>query len=72
MLGTYALSSGYYDAYYGTGAAGAHADPPRLRHARSRGVDLIATPTSPTVAFQIGERTDDPLAMYLSDVSRFR
>jgi aspartyl-tRNA(Asn)/glutamyl-tRNA(Gln) amidotransferase subunit A len=67
MLGTYALSSGYYDAYYGSAQ--------RVRtkiaedfHAAFESVDVIVTPTSPTVAFGLGERTDDPLAMYLSDV----
>lgn len=67
MLGTYVLSSGYYDAYY-------------LRAQRVRGlitrdftaafekVDVIVTPTSPSPAFRIGERVDDPLKMYLSDI----
>jgi aspartyl-tRNA(Asn)/glutamyl-tRNA(Gln) amidotransferase subunit A len=67
MLGTYALSSGYYDAYY-------------LRAQKVRSlitrdfaeafekVDVIVTPTSPSPAFRIGERIDDPLAMYLSDI----
>jgi aspartyl-tRNA(Asn)/glutamyl-tRNA(Gln) amidotransferase subunit A len=66
MLGTYALSSGYYDAYYGQAQ--------RVRtkiaddfRAAFESVDLIVTPTSPTVAFGLGERTDEPLAMYLSD-----
>ena len=67
MLGTYALSSGYYDAYYG------RAQRVRTRiaddfRAAFEQVDLIVTPTSPTVAFKLGERTADPLAMYLSDV----
>ena len=66
MLGTYALSSGYYDAYYG-----------RAQRVRTRiasdfasafeRFDLLVTPTSPSVAFRLGERADDPLAMYLSD-----
>src|SRR5918997_2879171 len=66
MIGTYALSSGYYEAYYG-----------RAQKARTRivedfraafdQVDLVVTPTSPTVAFEIGERAQDPLAMYMSD-----
>ncbi len=66
MLGTYALSSGYYDAYYG-----------RAQRVRTRIVedftraferfDYLLTPTSPTVAFKLGARADDPLAMYLSD-----
>jgi aspartyl-tRNA(Asn)/glutamyl-tRNA(Gln) amidotransferase subunit A len=67
MLGTYALSSGYYDAYY-------------LKAQKVRTLikgdfdrafeqfDVLAAPTSPTVAFPIGARTADPLAMYLSDV----
>ncbi len=67
MLGTYALSSGYYDAYY-------------LKAQKTRtlikgdfdkafeSVDLVATPTSPSPAFKFGEKTSDPLAMYLSDV----
>jgi aspartyl-tRNA(Asn)/glutamyl-tRNA(Gln) amidotransferase subunit A len=66
MLGTYALSSGYYDAYYG------RAQQVRTKIAEDFSsafaeVDLIVTPTSPTVAFKLGERTADPLAMYLSD-----
>jgi aspartyl-tRNA(Asn)/glutamyl-tRNA(Gln) amidotransferase subunit A len=66
MLGTYALSSGYYDAYYG------RAQRVRTKIADDFGAafssfDLIATPTSPTVAFELGARTKDPLAMYLSD-----
>lgn len=67
MLGTYVLSSGYYDAYY-------------LRAQKVRSlirsdfdmafekVDVLVTPTSPTPAFRLGERVDDPLAMYLSDI----
>jgi aspartyl-tRNA(Asn)/glutamyl-tRNA(Gln) amidotransferase subunit A len=66
MLGTYALSSGYYDAYY------ARAQRVRTKIAEDfaaafAAVDLIATPTSPGVAFRLGERTADPWAMYLSD-----
>jgi aspartyl-tRNA(Asn)/glutamyl-tRNA(Gln) amidotransferase subunit A len=66
MLGTYALSSGYYDAYYG-----------RAQRVRTKiaedfkaafgEFDFIATPTSPTVAFPLGSKLDDPLAMYLND-----
>jgi aspartyl-tRNA(Asn)/glutamyl-tRNA(Gln) amidotransferase subunit A len=67
FLGTYALSAGYYDAYY-------------LKAQRVRTVihqefeeafrdhDVLVTPTAPTVAFPIGAKTDDPLAMYLNDV----
>jgi aspartyl-tRNA(Asn)/glutamyl-tRNA(Gln) amidotransferase subunit A len=67
MLGTYALSAGYYDAYY------RRAQQVRTLIKRDfdevfRKVDLLAAPTSPTVAFQLGQRVDDPLAMYLSDV----
>ncbi len=66
MLGTYALSSGYYDAYYG------QAQKVRTMIAADFArafddCDLILTPTSPTVAFELGARTADPLAMYLSD-----
>jgi aspartyl-tRNA(Asn)/glutamyl-tRNA(Gln) amidotransferase subunit A len=66
MIGTYALSSGYYEAYYGT------AQKVRTRivedfRAAFEQVDFVVTPTSPTVAFKLGERTADPLAMYLSD-----
>jgi len=67
MLGTYALSSGYYDAYYG-----------RAQRVRTRivedfdkafgRVDFVVTPTSPTVAFRLGEKTSDPWSMYLSDL----
>jgi aspartyl-tRNA(Asn)/glutamyl-tRNA(Gln) amidotransferase subunit A len=66
MLGTYALSSGYYDAYYGRAQRVRTKIAEDFRAAFER-VDLIVTPTSPTVAFALGERTDDPLAMYLSD-----
>jgi aspartyl-tRNA(Asn)/glutamyl-tRNA(Gln) amidotransferase subunit A len=66
MLGTYALSSGYYDAYYG------RAQRVRTKIAEDFAaafaeVDFVLTPTTPTVAFKLGEKTDDPLAMYLSD-----
>jgi aspartyl-tRNA(Asn)/glutamyl-tRNA(Gln) amidotransferase subunit A len=67
MLGTYALSSGYYDAYYGT------AQKVRTVIAREHAeaferFDVLVSPTSPTVAFEIGARADNPLAMYLSDL----
>ena len=66
MLGTFALSAGYYDAYYGRAqrVRTKIADDFRTAFADC---DLIVTPTSPTVAFKLGERTDNPLAMYLSD-----
>ncbi len=66
MLGTYALSSGYYDAYYGRAQRVRTKIADDFRAAFER-VDLIVTPTSPSVAFKLGERTQDPLAMYLSD-----
>jgi aspartyl-tRNA(Asn)/glutamyl-tRNA(Gln) amidotransferase subunit A len=66
MLGTYALSSGYYEAYYGRAQRVRTKIADDFRAAFER-VDLIVTPTSPTVAFKLGERTHDPLAMYLSD-----
>jgi aspartyl-tRNA(Asn)/glutamyl-tRNA(Gln) amidotransferase subunit A len=66
MLGTYALSSGYYDAYYGRAQRVRTKIADDFREAFGR-VDVVVTPTSPTVAFKLGERTKDPLAMYLSD-----
>ena len=66
MLGTYALSSGYYEAYYGRAQKVRTKIADDFRGAFEK-VDLIVTPTSPTVAFKLGERTQDPLAMYLSD-----
>ena len=67
MLGTYALSAGYYDAYY------LKAQKVRTLLAQDfaeafRSVDAIVTPTSPTAAFKLGEKVDDPLAMYLADI----
>ncbi len=67
MLGTYALSAGYYDAYYGKAQKVRTLIARDLERAYQQ-VDLIVCPTSPTTAFRLGERTDDPLAMYLSDV----
>jgi aspartyl-tRNA(Asn)/glutamyl-tRNA(Gln) amidotransferase subunit A len=66
MLGTYALSSGYYDAYYGRAQLVRTKIADDFR-AAFEACDFVVTPTSPSVAFAIGERTDDPLAMYLSD-----
>jgi aspartyl-tRNA(Asn)/glutamyl-tRNA(Gln) amidotransferase subunit A len=67
MLGTYALSAGYYDAYYGQAQ--------KVRTLISRdfatafeSVDVLVSPTTPTTAFKLGERVDDPLAMYLADL----
>ena len=67
MLGTYALSAGYYDAYYGQ-AQKARTLIRREFDAAFASYDVLLTPTSPTVAFRLGERTDDPFAMYLSDI----
>jgi aspartyl-tRNA(Asn)/glutamyl-tRNA(Gln) amidotransferase subunit A len=66
MIGTYALSSGYYDAYYGKAQKVRTRIVENFRTAFEQ-VDFVVTPTSPTVAFKLGERTADPLAMYLSD-----
>ncbi|HEY8559828.1 MAG TPA: Asp-tRNA(Asn)/Glu-tRNA(Gln) amidotransferase subunit GatA [Pyrinomonadaceae bacterium] len=67
MLGTYVLSSGYYDAYYAK-AQKVRALVKRDYEKAFAAVDAILTPTSPSVAFKIGEKSDDPLAMYLSDI----
>jgi aspartyl-tRNA(Asn)/glutamyl-tRNA(Gln) amidotransferase subunit A len=67
MLGTYALSAGYYDAYYKRAQQVRTLIRRDFQHAFER-VDIIAAPTAPTVAFEIGAKTDDPLAMYLEDV----
>jgi aspartyl-tRNA(Asn)/glutamyl-tRNA(Gln) amidotransferase subunit A len=67
MLGTFALSSGYYDAYYEkaqrvrTMLAGDFAE-------AFKKCDVIATPTAPTPPFKIGDKSDDPLAMYMGDI----
>jgi aspartyl-tRNA(Asn)/glutamyl-tRNA(Gln) amidotransferase subunit A len=66
MLGTYALSAGYYDAYYGRAQRVRTKIAEDFRTAFER-FDFVVTPTSPTVAFPLGARTDDPLAMYLAD-----
>jgi aspartyl-tRNA(Asn)/glutamyl-tRNA(Gln) amidotransferase subunit A len=66
MLGTYALSSGYYDAYYGRAQRVRTKISDDFRGAFSS-VDLVVTPTSPGVAFPLGDKTGDPLAMYLND-----
>ncbi|MBV9310183.1 MAG: Asp-tRNA(Asn)/Glu-tRNA(Gln) amidotransferase subunit GatA [Solirubrobacterales bacterium] len=66
MLGTYALSSGYYDAYYGTAQKVRTKIAEDFKQAFEQ-FDFIATPTSPWTAFELGAKTDDPLAMYLND-----
>jgi aspartyl-tRNA(Asn)/glutamyl-tRNA(Gln) amidotransferase subunit A len=67
MLGTYALSSGYYDAYYGK-AQQVRTLIARDFSAAFEQVDVLVSPTTPTTAFPIGERADDPMAMYLADL----
>jgi aspartyl-tRNA(Asn)/glutamyl-tRNA(Gln) amidotransferase subunit A len=67
MLGTYALSAGYYDAYY-LKAQKVRALLTRDFEAAFHKVDAIVTPTSPTAAFRLGEKSNDPLAMYLADI----
>jgi aspartyl-tRNA(Asn)/glutamyl-tRNA(Gln) amidotransferase subunit A len=67
MLGTFALSSGYYEAYYGR----ANGVRERMRQelaAALEQADFVVTPTAPGPAFRLGEKVDDPLAMYLSDI----
>ena len=67
MIGTYVLSAGYYDAYYRKAMQARTLIRRDFEHAFEK-VDAIVTPTSPTTAFKIGERTADPLQMYLSDI----
>jgi aspartyl-tRNA(Asn)/glutamyl-tRNA(Gln) amidotransferase subunit A len=67
MLGTYALSSGYYDAYYGQ-AQKVRTLISRDFEAAFARTDVLVSPTTPTTAFKIGERVDDPMAMYLADL----
>ena len=67
MLGTYVLSAGYYDAYY----ARAQKVRQLIKQDFTRAfkeIDAIITPTSPTIAFKFGEKTNDPLSMYLADI----
>ena len=68
ILGTYALSSGYYDAYYGSAQKVRTLIQQDLAKAFSQ-VDVLLTPTAPTTAFKIGEKVNDPLAMYLNDIA---
>ena len=67
MLGTYALSSGYYDAYYGQ-AQKVRTLVVRDFDAAFAQADVLVSPTTPTTAFRLGERVDDPMAMYLADL----
>jgi aspartyl-tRNA(Asn)/glutamyl-tRNA(Gln) amidotransferase subunit A len=68
ILGTYALSSGYYDAYYGS-AQKVRALVARDFDRAFEQADVLVSPTAPTTAFRMGEKLDDPLAMYLQDVA---
>lgn len=68
ILGTYALSAGYYDAYYGS-AQKVRTLIQRDLDAAFAEVDVIATPSAPTTAFRLGEKVDDPIQMYLNDVT---
>lgn len=67
LLGTYVLSAGYYDAYYNKANAVRRLITEELQRAFQE-VDVIATPTSPSPAFKLGEKTNDPLKMYLEDI----
>jgi aspartyl-tRNA(Asn)/glutamyl-tRNA(Gln) amidotransferase subunit A len=67
IIGTYALSAGYYDAYYGS-AQRVRTLIQRDFAAAFETVDVLVSPTTPTVAFKIGERVADPLSMYLADL----
>ena len=68
ILGTYALSSGYYDAYYGS-AQRVRTLIMRDYEAAFAKADVLVSPTAPTTAFKIGEKADDPVAMYLNDIA---
>ncbi|HET7617086.1 MAG TPA: Asp-tRNA(Asn)/Glu-tRNA(Gln) amidotransferase subunit GatA [Vicinamibacterales bacterium] len=68
MLGTYVLSAGYFDAYYLKAQQVRTLIRRDFEHAFSAGADVVALPTSPTAAFPLGERVDDPLRMYVADV----
>jgi len=68
MIGTYALSSGYYDAYYGQ-AQKVRTLITRDFAAAFDKADVLISPTAPTTAFKIGDKIDDPIAMYLNDIA---
>ena len=68
MLGTYVLSAGYYDAYYAKAQKVRTLIKKDFTDVFSKNIDCLLAPTSPSVAFKFGEKTQDPLAMYLSDV----
>jgi aspartyl-tRNA(Asn)/glutamyl-tRNA(Gln) amidotransferase subunit A len=68
LVGTYVLSAGYYDAYYRKAQQVRSFIAEDFRRTFAAGVDLLLTPTTPTPAFKSGEKTDDPVAMYLADI----
>ena len=68
LVGTYVLSAGYYEAYYGKAQRVRALIADDFRRAFDGGVDLLLTPTTPTPAFRAGEKTGDPVSMYLADV----
>ena len=68
LVGTYVLSAGYYDAYYRKAQRVRSLIADDFRRAFASGVDLLLTPTTPTPAFKAGEKTEDPVAMYLADI----
>jgi aspartyl-tRNA(Asn)/glutamyl-tRNA(Gln) amidotransferase subunit A len=68
ILGTYALSSGYYDAYYGQ-AQKVRTLVSRDFAAAFEQADVLVSPTAPTTAFKLGDKLDDPMAMYLNDIA---
>jgi aspartyl-tRNA(Asn)/glutamyl-tRNA(Gln) amidotransferase subunit A len=68
LIGTYVLSAGYYEAYYGKAQRMRARIAEDFRRVFESGVDLLFTPTTPTPAFKAGEKTDDPVSMYLADI----
>jgi aspartyl-tRNA(Asn)/glutamyl-tRNA(Gln) amidotransferase subunit A len=68
LVGTYVLSAGYYDAYYRKAQRVRALIADDFTRVFASGVDLLLTPTTPTPAFRAGEKTGDPVAMYLADI----